>query len=175
MMAREAATPTTATPTIPTIPDQYGPGSGGEGDPAPSGQDFSVGDYTATAPDGWTVYDDGSGTVEVTQGANRLTAVRLITATSTLAVEDIAHLAKRTYVGFTGKIGDPVDRSSADLQHATMDGSGKFNGKGARLMVELWIDDTGSGLLVTRVITAKVASAIAVQAQEMLNQLSGEF
>jgi hypothetical protein len=160
-------------PGYPYGPD--GSGSGDEGDPASEDQEFSVGGYTATAPAGWNVHDDGSGTVEVTQGANRLTAISLDTATSTLAVEEIARLAKRTSVGFSGKIGDPVDRSSADLQHATMDGSGKFNGKGARLMVELWIDDEGSGLLVSRVITAKVASAIAVQAQEMLNELSGEF
>ena len=56
-----------------------------------------------------------------------------------------------------------------------MDGAGKFNGETARLMVELWIDEDGSGLLVTRVITAKVSSAIAVEAQEMLEELSGEF
>ena len=148
---------------------------GETGDPGSFDEEFSVGSYTATAPAGWTVYDDGSGTVEVTNGANRLTAVSIDTATSAFAVEEIAHLAKRHYVGFSGKIGAPVDRSSADLQHATMDGTGKFNGKTARLMVELWIDDEGSGLLVTRVLTAKVASAIAVEAQQMLDELSGDF
>ena len=152
-----------------------GMGDGYPYDPGPSDQGFSVGSYTATAPDGWSVNDDGSGTVEVSNGANRLTALSLDTGTSTLAVDEIAPLAKRHYIGFSGKIGDPVDRSSASLQHATMDGAGTFNGKTARLMVELWIDEDGSGLLVTRVITAKVSSAIAVEAQEMLEELSGEF
>jgi len=147
----------------------------GTGDPGSFDEEFSVGSYSSTAPAGWTVHDDGSGTVEVTNGANRLTAVSIDTATSTLAVEEIAHLAKRHYAGFTGKIGDPVDRSSAELQHATMDGTGKFQGKAARLMVELWIDEEGSGLLVARVLTAKVASVISAEAQEMLEDLSGDF
>jgi len=149
-------------------------GSGG-GDPGSFDEGFSVGTYSSTAPAGWTVNDDGSGTVEVTNGPNRLTAASLDTATSALAVDEISRLAKGHYTGFSGKIGDPVDRSSASLQHATMDGTGKFHGSAARLMVELWIDDEGSGLLVTRVITAKVSSAIAVQAQEMLEELSGDF
>ena len=144
-------------------------------DPGSFDEEFSVGSHTATAPSGWTVHDDGSGTVEVTNGANRLTAVSIDTATSTLAVEEIAHLAKRHHGGFTGKLGDPVDRSSADVQHATIDGTGKFQGKAARLMVELWIDDEGSGLLVVRVLTAKVASVISTEAQEMLEEMSGDF
>ncbi len=144
-------------------------------DPASYDQEFSVDGYTATAPAGWTVDGDGKHTVEVTRGANRLTAVGIETATSTLAVDEIAHLAKRHRTGFTGKIGDPVDRSSVDVQHATMDGAGKFKGKAARLLVELWIDDDGSGLLVSRVLTAKAASAISTQAQEMLDELSGDF
>ncbi len=147
----------------------------GTGDPGSFNEEFSVGSYSSTAPASWTVHDDGSGTVEVTNGANRLTAVSIDTATSTLAVEEIAHLAKRHYAGFTGKIGDPVDRSSAELQHATMDGTGRFQGKAARLMVELWIDEEGSGLLVARVLTAKVASVISAEAQEMLEDLSGDF
>jgi hypothetical protein len=160
--------------------------SDGSGDGSPDNSDntadsgstdeeFSVGDHSATAPSGWTVHDDGSGTVEMTNGANRLTAASIDTATSTLAVEEIAHLAKRHYAGFTGKIGDPVDRSSAELQHATMDGTGRFQGKAARLMVELWIDEEGSGLLVARVLTAKVTSVISAEAQEMLDDLSGDF
>lgn len=147
-------------------------------DPAgtvPSEEGFSIGGYTATAPSGWTVQDDGSGPVEVVNGANRLTAVSIDTATSTLAVEEIARLAKRHRTGFSGKIGDPVDRSSADLQHATMDGSGKFQGKAARLLSELWIDDQGSGLLVVRVLTAKLSSPISTESQEMVDELSGDF
>jgi len=138
-------------------------------------EEFSVGSYTATAPSGWTVNDDGGGTVVVTNGANRLTAVSIDTGTSTLAVDEIGHLAKRHYGGFTGKLGDPADRSSADVQHATIDGTGKFQGKAARLMVELWIDGEGSGLLVVRVLTAKVASVISTEAQKMLEELSGDF
>lgn len=135
-----------------------------------------VGDYSATVPSGWTSIDDGSGkTGELTNGANRLTAVGIETATSSVAVEEIAHLAKGHYQGFTGKIGDPVDRSSADVQHATMDGTGKHQGKVARLMVELWVDDNGSGLLVARVLTAKPKSTISVEAQGIVDELSRDF
>jgi hypothetical protein len=144
-------------------------------DPGSYDEEFSVGSYTATAPSGWTVHDDGSGSVEVTSGANRLTAVSFDTGTSALAVEEIVHLAKSHREGFSGKIADPVDRSSGKFQHATMDGTGKFTGKAARLMGEVWIDDAGSGLLVVRILTAKVASAISVEAQEMLEQLSKDF
>jgi len=42
-------------------------------------------------------------------------------------------------------------------------------------MVELWIDGEGSGLLVVRVLTAKVASVISTEAQKMLEELSGDF
>jgi len=145
------------------------------GDPDSLDEEFSVGSHTATAPSGWFVHDDGSGTVEVTNGANKLTAVSIDTAPSTLAVDEIARLAKRHHVGFTGRLGDPADRSSADVQHATIDGKGKFQGKAARLMVELWIDDQGSGLLVVRVITAKAASAVSTEARRMLEELSGDF
>jgi hypothetical protein len=144
-------------------------------DPGSDDEEFSVGGYTATAPSGWTVLDDDSGTVEVTNGANRLTAVSFDTGTSTLALEEIVHLTKTHRAGFSGKIADPVDRSSADLQHATMDGTGKFTGKAARLMSELWIDEEGSGLLVVRILTAKVASVISTEAQEMLEELSEDF
>lgn len=144
-------------------------------DPGSYDEAFSVGGYTASAPSGWTVHHAGSGTVEVTNGANRLTAVSFDTGTSTLAVEEIVRLARTHRASFSGKIADPVDRSSADLQHATMDGMGKFTGKAARLMSELWIDEEGSGLLVVRILTAKVTSVISVQAQEMLEELSGDF
>jgi hypothetical protein len=144
-------------------------------DPGSFGEDISVGSYTATAPSGWTVHDDGSGTVEVTNGANRLAAASFDTGTSTLAVEEIVHLAKTHRAGFSGKIADPVDRSSANHQHATMDGTGKFRGKAARLMSEVWIDDAGTGLLVVRILTAKAASVISTEAQEMLEQLSKDF
>ncbi|HSK33198.1 MAG TPA: hypothetical protein VK903_06910 [Propionicimonas sp.] len=144
-------------------------------DAEPVEEEFSVGDYSATVPAGWTVNDDGSGAVEVTTGANRLAAVSIETATSTLAVEEIARIAKPHHPGFKGKVGTPVDRSSAALQHATMDGTGTFRGKAARLLVELWIDEDGTGLLVARVLTAKVASAISRQAQGMVDEMSGEF
>ena len=144
-------------------------------DPGSFGEDFSVGSYTATAPSGWTVHEDGGGTVQVTNGANRMTAVSMETATSTLAVDEIARLVKRHDKGFTGKLGDPADRSSAVAQHATLDGTGKFSGKAARLMGDLWIDDDGSGLLVVRILTAKAASVISTEAQEMLADLSEDF
>ncbi|HEY3408989.1 MAG TPA: hypothetical protein VGK53_12520 [Propionicimonas sp.] len=42
-------------------------------------------------------------------------------------------------------------------------------------MNEAWIDDTGSGLLAVRILTAKAASTISTEAQEMLDQLSKDF
>ena len=158
------------------LPDFPNPGEY-DGDTADSGHGdgaTSVGSYSATVPPGWTMKVDGS-VAEVFNGANRLVAATLETATATLAVEEVARLAKRHHAGFTGKIADPVDRSSAVLQHATMDGAGKYQGKKARLLAELWIDDSGNGLLVVRILTAKPNAPISVEAQEMTNQLSTGF
>ncbi|HEY3547516.1 MAG TPA: hypothetical protein VGK17_15700 [Propionicimonas sp.] len=55
-----------------------------------------------------------------------------------------------------------------------MDGAGTFKGKAAGWMSEVWIDEEGGGLLVVRILTAKVA-VISVPAQEMLEQLSKDF
>jgi len=56
-----------------------------------------------------------------------------------------------------------------------MAGTGKFRGKAARLLAELWIDDAGSGLLVTRLLTVAPASTITVQAEAMTDELSTNF
>ncbi|MCC6495737.1 MAG: hypothetical protein IT193_05710 [Propionibacteriaceae bacterium] len=56
-----------------------------------------------------------------------------------------------------------------------MSGTGKIKGKSARLLAELWIGDTGGGLLTTRILTAKPTSGVAGQAQQMVDQLSGSF
>jgi hypothetical protein len=56
-----------------------------------------------------------------------------------------------------------------------MSGAGEFRGRAANLLAELWIDDAGSGLLVTRILTATPASTIAVQAQTMTDELSSNF
>ena len=142
---------------------------------ASDGQTIAVGDYSANLPEGWTVTEDGNGIVEVTNGANRLTAAFVETEAYTAAVEEIARRAKRHYSGFAGKINDPVDRSSADLQHATMDGTGTFKGGAARLLVELWINDSGMGLLIARVMTAKASSPVSAEAQELVEALRGDF
>ena len=142
---------------------------------APDGQTIAVGDYSSNLPEGWTVTEDGNGIVEVMNGANRLTAVLIGTEADTAAVEEIARLAERHYSGFAGKISDPVDRSSADLQHATMDGTGTFGGVAARLLVEVWINDAGLGLLIARVMTARASSPVSAEAQELVEALSGDF
>ena len=145
-------------------------------DPDSLDEQFSVGSHTATAPSGWIVHDDGSGTVEVTNGANKLTAVSFDTAPSTLAVDEIVHLAK-SVTAWASAAGSPIRSTARPPISSTPPSTakGKFKGKAARLMVELWVDDEGSGLLVVRVLTAKAASVISTEAQEMLEELSGDF
>jgi hypothetical protein len=133
------------------------------------------GRYAVTVADGWDYTPDGDGGLEFTKGANTLSASVVDVPPSTLAIDDIAALVKRHNKGFTGKIDRPVDRSTDHLQRASMSGTGKFRGRAAKLLAELWIDDTGSGLLVTRVLTARAGSTIAVQAQTMTDELSTNF
>ncbi|MGV8909502.1 MAG: hypothetical protein ACOH1Y_11005 [Propionicimonas sp.] len=155
--------------------DRAGASSDGSGNGWVGDQTISVGNYEANAPEGWTMEDDLNGTVEVMNESNRLTAVLIDTQANNPAVEEIARLAEGRYSGFSGKVGDPVDRSSAELQHATMDGTGTYRGEAARLLVELWIDNSGNGLLVARVMTAKPSSVISAEAQEMVDELSSDF
>lgn len=133
------------------------------------------GRYAVTVADGWDYTPDGDGGLNFTKGANALSASVIDVPPSTLAVDDIAALVKRHHKGFSGKIDRPVDRSTDHLQRASVSGTGKFRGRAAKLLAELWIDDTGSGLLVTRVLTATPGSTVAAQAQAMTDELSTNF
>jgi hypothetical protein len=133
------------------------------------------GRYAVTVPQGWEYASDGGGGVEFTIGANRLSASSIEVPPSTLATEELAVLARSHHAGFTGKIGKPADRSTADVQRARMTGTGKFHGKAATLLAELWIDEGGSGLLTTRILTVKPTSEIGVAAQGMVDELSTNF
>jgi len=132
------------------------------------------GRYTTTVPDGWDYVTDGGGGVEFTNGANRLSASSIEVPPSTLASE-LAVLARSHHSGFSGKIGKPVDESAADVQRARMTGTGTFRGRPATLLAEIWIDASGSGLLATRILTVSPRSALGVEAQEMVDQLSASF
>ena len=115
------------------------------------------------------------GGVEFTSGANRLTASSIEVPPATRATDQLAVLAKGHRKGFTGKIGRPVDDSTADVQRASMTGSGTFKGKAATLLAELWIADSGSGLLITRIVTARPDAEILEQAQAMVDELTKDF
>lgn len=63
----------------------------------------------------------------------------------------------------------------ADAQGPTLSGSGKFNGKAARLLAQLRIDDTGAGKLATSILTAKPESGVTAEAEQIGAQLSEAF
>jgi hypothetical protein len=140
-----------------------------------NGFEISVGDYSATVPDGWKTIDDGKGGVVASNGANRLLVVSVSIPPSALAVDEIDGLARSHAEGFVGTFDAPVDRSSANVKRASVAGTGKFQGAPARFLSELWIDSTGFALLTTRTLTAKPDSAISAQAQEMVDELSLDF
>ena len=166
--------------------DELSPGAEGDpnhefpsanpGDAGPKGAEITVGGrYSVIVPDGWEYVGDGGGGVQCTNGANRVAASSIEVPPSTRASEQVAVLAKSHRAGFTGPLDDLVDRSTSELQRASLAGSGRFEGKAARLVAELWIDETGSGLLVTRILTAKASSRIAAEAQGMTNELGAHF
>jgi len=154
--------------------DPGGAPSGDSTDSAPK-KLMVGGRYAVTVADGWAYTPDGAGGLEFTKDANALSASAVEVPPSTLAIDHIATLAEHHHEGFAGKIDDPVDRSTNQLRRASMAGTGKFRGKAARLLAELWIDDAGSGLLVTRLLTVAPASTITVQAEAMTDELSTNF
>ncbi len=139
------------------------------------GIEFAVGGYSATVADGWKSVDDGKGGVLVTNGVNRLAVVIVTMRKGALAVDEIAALAKSHSEGYVGTFSEPVDRSSAIVKRASVSGTGKFQGQPARLLSELWSDQTGVALLTTRTITAKADPEISEQAQEMVDELTIYF
>ena len=165
-----------------------GGGVGNPWDPVdqPSSEATSAGDepyeeiivggrYRVVVPDGWEHAADGGGGVEFTSGANRMTASSIEVPPATLATDQLAALVKGQRKGFTGKIERPMDDSTADLQRASMAGTGTFKGKPATLLAELWIADAGSGLLITRILTAKPEAEVPEEAQQMVDELSQGF
>jgi hypothetical protein len=140
---------------------------------APEGT-IEVGGHVAGVPAGWEASSDGD-VAQVDNGPNRLNAESFESVAYVMAVDEIAHRVSAYGRAFTGKLGEPVDRSTAELQHATLDGVGKYRGLAARLMAELWLDDSGNGLLVVRIMTAKPNAPISVEAQGMVDDLSSDL
>ena len=133
------------------------------------------GRYTVTVPEGWTYVGDGGGGLHFSHGVNRMSASGIAVPPSTRAVEELDLLARRHHEDFTGKINDPADDSTGQVQRAHLIGSGKFQGISATLIAELWIDEFGSGLLTKQLLTVSPSSDVAMAAQRMVDELSASF
>lgn len=133
------------------------------------------GSYSATVPAGWQYVEDDGGGIEFTKGTNRVSASSIEVPPATLAVDELEVLVKAHRLGFTGKLAAPVDHSAGDVARASMAGTGRFRGRTARLLAELWIDGTGSGLMTTRILTDPPSSAVAGEAQQMVDDMSRGF
>jgi hypothetical protein len=140
-----------------------------------SGSAIEVGGYSVEVPDGWeaTQVSEAEGTA--TNGANRVQAYAFYADSGDSAADLVSALVSRRLGSFKGDLGTPVDESEGDVQRATVRASGKLSGKPARLVGTLWIDEAGTALLALKIVTAKKGSAIAEEAQAMVDELSGNF
>ncbi len=78
-------------------------------------------------------------------------------------------------IGHAGSTGEAVDASTADIQRASLAGSGLLGGRDARLIANLWIDGDGEALLALRILAAEPNSGEAYGAQRMIGELSRSF
>lgn len=126
--------------------------------------DFTVGDYTADVPSGWTLTSSDDAKAVLTRDANQVTVMVFDPASEDpRPVDDIAKAVRTAATGFSGSVGKPVNESTGSRALATMSGKGRFNGEAARQFAELWLDDSVYLLIVT-VLTAAEGSAVARQA-----------
>lgn len=145
-----------------------------EGDtPEEVSSDFTLGDYTAAVPVGWELTTDDETRAVLTRDANQVTVMVFDAGSDDPGpVEDIAEAVRNADTGFRGSPGKPVDESTDVREIASMSAKGKFQGKSARQFAELWLDDSGSYLLIVTVLTAAEGSPIARQATSLGSTLT---
>jgi len=136
---------------------------------------FDLGGTTFEAPQGWTVAVATDTAVQLTQGANQMMLVSYFTEASDPAAE-IVNALERSHSPFVGSAGRPkVDATSGD-DRATMTGTGKYRGKVAHQLVDLWLDSAnGQALFIRRVLTADEASSIAKQARRLIADVNDSW
>jgi hypothetical protein len=87
----------------------------------------------------------------------------------------LTRLVEENRGNFTGELGRARDLSNESVNHAGLAANGKLNNSAARLQADLWTDINGSGLLTISVLTVEEGSAIAAQAQAIVDELSAGF
>lgn len=132
---------------------------------------FDLGGSTFQAPQGWTVEVATDTTARITNGANQLLVVAYDTD-AVSATDEIKLALKRSDSPFVGSAGKAEAGDSDGQETAKIVGTGKYKGKGARQLAELWLD-TGNGqaLFSRQVLTAAAGSSIAKQSKSVVDDL----
>jgi hypothetical protein len=132
-----------------------------------------VGEFSAGLPSGWRLSEE-DGNLAV-RGANQVRATDTYDDGSQSLPDLLTRLVEENRGNFTGELGRARDLSNESVNHAGLAANGKLNNSAARLQADLWTDINGSGLLTIRVLTVEEGSAIAAQAQAIVDELSAGF
>jgi hypothetical protein len=132
--------------------------------------DFELGGTTFDVPEGWQLDGATESRALLSNGRNQLLVVVYGAATGSAAEElrDALSRSNTPYTGSTGKV--KTDTDGGD--RATAKGSGKYEGKAARQLVDLFLDSGAeSALFVRQILTAPEGSSIARQAARLVADL----
>jgi len=133
--------------------------------------DFEFGRTTFDVPEGWQVDGLAESRVLLSNGRNQLLAVTYGNATGS-AAEELLDALSRSNTPFTGSAGKVKKTYASRIDRATAKGSGKYEGKAARQIVDLFLDPGAEdALFVRQILTAGEGSSIANQAGRLLADL----
>lgn len=132
-----------------------------------------AGEYSAGLPSGWRLSEEDEALA--VRGANQVRATDAYDDGSQSLPDLLTRLVEEYRGNFTGGLGQARDLSDESVNHARLAARGKLNESAARLQADLWTNVDGSGLLTIQVLTVEEGSAIAAQAQAIVDELSAGF
>ena len=142
------------------------------------GETARMGEYSTAVADNWTVMSEDDTQLILGNGSNRLYAWNGHFPPGTRAIDALEPMVKRAVPDIEGlktSVDAPVDASDNDVQRASLAGSGTLGRRSAQIIANIWIDPVGRYLFTIRILTDKVSSDAAYGAQQMIDQLSGDF
>jgi len=133
--------------------------------------DFEFGGTTFDVPEGWQVDGVAESRVLLSNGRNQLLVVTYSDATGS-ASEELLDALSRSNTPFTGSLGKVKKSYTRRIDRATANGTGNYEGRAARQIVDLFLDSGAeTALFVRQILTAAEGSSTANQAGRLLADL----
>jgi hypothetical protein len=126
------------------------------------------------APPGWTVDGNTGSRGLLHKGANQVLVV-VYGTDATTAIAEISSALDRSNSPLVGTA-STYGTQTSDGAGVTLSGTGKYQGKSAREVVELRLDpDNSRGLFIRQILTAPKDSTIAKQTASLASELRGDW